>query len=182
MNTSNDPLWPHFVPLWNELHELGAGEILIAGGYGLFLKQQWLRERPDQAIVIPLGQWLDGVPRVTDDFDFVLDLDLIADGERNRSVFEILQRNGFAVTEKRIGKRWRFEKPVSDRQLVIAELHAPTPKTNAQNLRTEKIRIKHKPSLGDQGIHGRHNPEALGSGMRAFRFESVEVDLAVPNP
>ena len=36
-----DELWPHFVPLWTDLRKIAPG-LLLAGGYGLFLKQQWL--------------------------------------------------------------------------------------------------------------------------------------------
>ena len=39
--TIQDELWPHFVPLWTDLRSI-APRLLLAGGYGLFLKQQWL--------------------------------------------------------------------------------------------------------------------------------------------
>src|SRR5438046_2354311 len=38
---AQDPLWPYFVPLWTDLRKIAPG-LLLAGGYGLFLKQQWL--------------------------------------------------------------------------------------------------------------------------------------------
>ena len=57
-----DILWPHFKPLWSDLRGLGTGNIQIAGGYGLYLKQQWLRENPERQIVIPLAQWIDATP------------------------------------------------------------------------------------------------------------------------
>ena len=36
-----DELWPHFFPLCKDLRAIAPG-FLLAGGYGLFLKQQWL--------------------------------------------------------------------------------------------------------------------------------------------
>ena len=35
--TIQDELWPHFVPLWTDLRSI-APRLLLAGGYGLFLK------------------------------------------------------------------------------------------------------------------------------------------------
>ena len=52
----------------------------------------------------------------------------------------------------------------------------------AEHLRTEDVRIKHKPSLGSQGVHGRHNKEAVGCALHPFSFECDSVSLAVPNP
>jgi len=43
-------------------------------------------------------------------------------------------------------------------------------------------RVKHKPSLGEQGVHGRTNPEAVGSELHPFQFSFDEVKLVVPNP
>lgn len=70
----DDILWPHFRPLWFELRDLGAGEILIAGGYGLYLKQLWLGGNRELQIVIPLEQWVDAAPRVTNDSSASIDL------------------------------------------------------------------------------------------------------------
>ena len=37
----DDPLWPEFKLLWGDLKEAGDS-LLVAGGYGLLLKQHWL--------------------------------------------------------------------------------------------------------------------------------------------
>ena len=39
----DDPLWRYFVPLWADLTAVAPG-LLLAGGYGLFLKQSWLAD------------------------------------------------------------------------------------------------------------------------------------------
>ena len=36
MAETDDPLWPHFKPLWLEFEKAGKG-VLVAGGYGLYL-------------------------------------------------------------------------------------------------------------------------------------------------
>jgi len=183
MPFTEDDLWPHFVPIWKKLLELGAGEMFqIAGGYGLFLKQQWLLANRDEAIVIPLEQWIDPAPRATSDFDLLLGLEFIADRSTNLKVESILQENGFEMTEKPLGQRWQFVKTISDEKTILAELHAPTPAPTHDDLRTEKVRIKPRPSQKGEGVHGRHNREAVGAEMFPFRFSLEAVPLAVPNP
>lgn len=178
-----DILWPHFKQLWEDLKNLDESDsILIAGGYGLYLKQQYLLENQDEAIVVSLARWGDTAPRVTNDLDFVLGLDLIASESANRMVLGVLESNEFAVTSRKIGQRWQFVKQVDDTRKVLAELHAPTPDKGAPNLKTEEIRVKRKPKLGEQGIHGRHNKEAVGCELYPYQFEVDSTALLVPNP
>jgi hypothetical protein len=49
-----DELWPHFVPIWTDLRNIAPG-LLLAGGYGLFLKQQWLQVNPDVPVIVPIS-------------------------------------------------------------------------------------------------------------------------------
>ncbi len=66
---AQDELWPHFAPLWAELRAVAPG-LLLAGGYGLFLKQRWLVSQlpsigaGDRArILVPMHRWNDQTPR-----------------------------------------------------------------------------------------------------------------------
>jgi hypothetical protein len=70
----DDLLWPHFMPLWQDLRAASSTGILIAGGYGLFLKQRWLSEGTPPRTVVPIQNWRDAIPRVTKDVDLVLGL------------------------------------------------------------------------------------------------------------
>ncbi len=176
-----DELWIHFKPLWRDLTTV-SGEIIVAGGYGLFLKQQWLLDQDQPVIVVPLERWPDPTPRVTKDFDLVVGLDLIADETTNSLISKALKDNGFEVSTMAQGKRWQFFKRLSEDRQIIVELHAPTPPTGAENLRTDRIRVKHAPSLGEEGVHGRHNPEAVGSQMHPFKLSIDDLDLEVLNP
>lgn len=38
--TMDDSMWLHISPLWRDLQNIDATKILVAGGYGLFLKQR----------------------------------------------------------------------------------------------------------------------------------------------
>ncbi len=53
----DDPIWPHFRPLWCDLYHVAREQLTIAGGYGLYLKQNWLIENPGVLPVIPMTQW-----------------------------------------------------------------------------------------------------------------------------
>ena len=65
----DDLLWPHFQPLWRDLVAVSSTNILVAGGYGLFLKQHWLSRSASLPTVVPIPNWLDTTPRVTKDVD-----------------------------------------------------------------------------------------------------------------
>ena len=90
MNPIEDPLWSHFKPLWIDFENAGEG-ILVAGGYGLFLRQQWLIEQSSTSIVIPFDRWTNAAPRATGDMDMIVSLDLISDETANRRLFEALE-------------------------------------------------------------------------------------------
>jgi hypothetical protein len=113
----DDLLWPHFQPLWRDLVAASSTNILVAGGYGLFLKQ-----------------------------------------------------------------RWKFLKRLSGDQLIVVEMHAQRPAPDLDGITATDKRVKHKPSLGAQGVHGRTNPEAVGSELHPFQFSLDDVNLIVPNP
>ncbi len=178
--SGDDPLWPHFGPLWTDLQATASQSILIAGGYGLFLKQRFLRANAGIPVVIPLDRWTNASPRVTKDLDLVIGLDLIAEANSQKAFLSALEKHGFSVSEN--NPRWQFEKRVSESHTVVVDLHAPWPSQDQSNLQADRIRVKRKPSLGEEGIHGRANPEAVGCDLHPFRFVVDGMSVPVPNP
>lgn len=182
-----DELWPHFVPLWNDLRAIAPG-LLLAGGYGLFLKQRWLVsqlcflgtqtgysiviERQKNLVadevrtLIPIHRWNDQSPRVTKDFDLIADLDLIASAEEQRQLHAVLEKHDFQVVPA--NARWQFEKHVGGGRSVVLDFHTAPPSGNRDDLRVQSRRVKPQPSLGQIGIHGRENQEAISSGLNPF--------------
>lgn len=175
-----DPMWPHFAPLWKDLGGAVEKDLLIGGGYGLFLKQNWLLGKPDMPTIVPIRQWRDNTPRVTKDLDLVIGLDLIAEEKAQKGLLNALEKHAFKVSEK--NPRWQFVKRLSETRSVIVELHAPLPGKGAPSFQTDRIRVKRKPSLGEEGIHGRTNPEAIGCDLKPFRFQVEGMVIPVPNP
>lgn len=178
----DDLLWPHFQPLWRDLVAVSSTNILVAGGYGLFLKQHWLSRSASLPTVVPIPNWLDTTPRVTKDVDLVLGLDLIKNASHQKSVVSALKQNGFEASDRESEQRWKFLKRLSGDQLIVVEMHAQRPDPGVDGITATDKRVKHKPSLGEQGVHGRTNPEAVGSELHQFQFSFDGVNLVVPNP
>ncbi len=178
----DDLLWPHFSPLWQDFSAAFSSDVLVAGGYGLFLKQRWLSEGSQLRTVVPIQNWLDATPRVTKDVDLVLGLDLIRNSTHQETIVNALEKNGFEVSERPPEQRWKFFKRLEGHQMIIVEMHAQRPDPADADIRATAKRVKHKPSLGDQGVHGRTNPEAVGSELHPFQFPRDGIDLNVPNP
>ena len=180
IDMTNDLMWSVFKPLWKDLQEAGDGSLLVCGGYGLFLKQSWLLRNSDTLIVVPLTQWLDAQPRVTKDFDIVLGLGLIAEEHSQRKIRAVLEKHGLKVTQE--NPMWQFEKQISENRRVLLELHAPVPTGQQVGLQVDRIRVKRKPSLHEDGIHGRTNAEAVGCDLSPFRFDLDDVSFTATNP
>jgi hypothetical protein len=170
-------MWQEFKPLWVGMQATG-GQLLVAGGYGLFLKQHWLLSNNGVPIVVRLSQWGDATPRVTKDLDLVVGLDIISASQSQKLMANALQARDFDVKVP----RWQFEKKLDADRSIIVDLHAAVAVSKHPNLQMDKLRVKHKPSLGQDGIHGRQNPEAIGCDRHSFRFEIEGIELAVPNP
>src|SRR5690606_27071994 len=122
---NDDPLWQHFAPLWSDLSAVDSSQLVIAGGYGLFLKQKWLFQPSmhGNKIVVPVDRWKENSPRVTKDLDLVLGLNLISRREIHGEILSALEKNGFKVSEKKSGKRWQFSKELSDGNHALLEFH-----------------------------------------------------------
>lgn len=175
---SSKSMWPEFFALWPELQAVGAGSVVLAGGYGLFLKQTWLLAHPEVPTIISLAQWLDSTPRGTNDFDFVIGVDLIASADAQVKVRAMLEKHGF----KPKSPMWQFEKPLGGGLSIVVDIHAPHPAEADKGVKVEQGRVKRKPSLGAQALHGRADPESIGFDLRPFRFEMDGRSIATPNP
>ena len=114
--------------------------------------------------------------------DLVLGLDLIKDASHQKSVVSALTQNGFEASDRAHEQRWKFLKRLPGDQLIVVEMHAQRPDSNVAGITATEKRVKHKPSLGDDGVHGRTNPEAVGSELHPFQFSLDDVNLIVPNP
>lgn len=176
----DDPIWPEFEAIWPALREIGGDSLLVGGGYALILKQTWLRTHLDIRTVVPVERWRDPAPRVTKDLDIVVGLDLICSEDGQARLSRVLNKNHFKVTDR--NPRWQFKKELGQDRRILVEFHSPLPEQGETHLKTDKVRVKHHPSLGENGIHGRQNPEAVGADINPFSFELDGVTVTIPNP
>jgi hypothetical protein len=157
-----------------------AQGLLLAGGYALFLKQKRLTEQNDLPTVVAIERWGSNQPRVTNDFDFIADLDLIASPVEQERVHEVLERHHFHVVPQ--NARWQFRKSAGEDRVVLLDFHAQRPGEERTDLRVGARRIKPGRSLGKRGIHARENREASGAERHPFSFTYRGLDIVVPNP
>lgn len=175
MTTHEDPLWNVFRSVWQRL-DTTSSQILLAGGYGLYLKQ--LHARDEKAkIAIPISLWNGFAPRSTKDLDFVLGLDLMANSTDNNAVGETLRNCGFTVSRE----KWQFEKSLSDSQRITIDLHAPEPGVDNPDVKTDDNRVKTRKTKLPDRVHGHRNPEAIGSEFNPTTFTINSVGVKVPN-
>ena len=174
---SSESMWAEFASLWPELQVIGAGSVVLAGGYGLFLKQTWLAAHPEVPTIISLAQWIDSTPRGTNDFDFVIGVDLIASAEAQREVRSMLEKHGFKPKDP----MWQFEKPLVVGRIVV-DIHAPHPTEADKGVKVEQRRVKLKASWGGGALHGRADPESIGFDLQPFLFKIDGLSIATPNP
>lgn len=180
-----DELWPYFVPLWTDLRVIAPG-LLLAGGYGLFLKQQWLVSQlhslgtaDEVRTLVAIHRWKNPTPRVTKDFDFIAGLDLIASPEEQHRLHVALEKHDFKVVPA--NARWQFEKKIGAGRSVVLDFHTPSPAGKRDDLRVQSRRVKPHRSLGQTGIHGRENPEATSSELHPFSFTYGGMEIVLPN-
>lgn len=175
---SSESMWTEFASLWPELQLIGGNSLLLAGGYGLLLKQNWLIARPDVLTIVTLAQWPYPHSRGTKDFDFVIGIDLVASAEAQERILAALHKHGFDAKEP----MWQFEKKLGESRSILVDIHAPPPPQGYAGVEVVQRRVKRKPSLGSKGIHGREDAEAVGFDLHPFRFESEGLQVTTPNP
>jgi len=86
----NDVMWQEFKPLWIGMKAAGD-HLLVAGGYGLLLKQHWLLNNNTVPIIVPIAQWNDAAPRVTKDLDIVVGLHIISSADSQKLMISALE-------------------------------------------------------------------------------------------
>lgn len=173
-----DPLFPHLLDIVSDPASEG---LILAGGFGIRLKQAYLRETGERTLISVIPD-----ARATQDLDFFLSLALFVQQERGAAVRALLDRLGYAeyTPKYQFGKPFDAEQPALKVKVdLLARL--PTEK--------EDVRVK-SPRVGaGSGIdlHGRETPEGfavedhpLRLMVHGTRSDGVEVEgkLLVPHP
>lgn len=99
-----------------------AERVLLVGGYGLYLKQQHLR-RTGEPTLIEGEHW--PVPRATNDFDLLLEQELLADLADMRFVRETFSKLGYTVIKG--AEHYHFERDTGTRNALRIDLLTSQP-------------------------------------------------------
>jgi hypothetical protein len=127
-------------------------EILLGGGFGLFLKQTDLLSREARNTLIPANAW--PLPRSTSDLDLFFPMDVIARLSDMQTVREVIDQLNFKAVEG--SNFWQFAEPETEVKLDL--LTGPIQESIRPLLKVDVRRIRPR---GNVQLHARHTPEAL---------------------
>lgn len=160
-----------------ELHAATAGELplVLAGGYGLYLKQQRLLGS-DERTLFPREAW--PIPRTTEDIDLLLYAEIATDASRMREIREALDGLGFVPIET--AKYYQFVRN-DGAGLVEIDLLAGPLGVHESRVPADRRRVRPRPSVN---LHARRAPEALGVGEESIPItieDASGVEVLLPN-
>lgn len=165
------------------VHELPRlpDQLMVGGGFGLYLKQRHLEETGEADTLIPGEAWPPA--RATADVDLLLPTEIIADIDEMRAIRAALDRLGYVPEVE----HFQFSKRVGAGLLKIDLLTCTPSDTELSKLYIKKPRVRPR---GDVQLHAYLTPEAialnhepLGLTLTGVRSdgESASVNLRIPN-
>lgn len=140
-----------FLDLHHRLSAQGL-EILLGGGFGLFLKQLDLISRPEVRTLLPREAW--PRPRSTADLDVFFPLEVLTSLSDMQAVRATIDQMKFEPIDG--SKYWQFALPSS--QVTIDLLTGPIEESAKSKLKSDSRRARPK---GDVQLHAHPVPEAL---------------------
>ena len=174
--TMIDPLFPHLLDI---VSDPISRDLILAGGFGIRLKQNHLRETNAKTLMrFPEA-------RATQDMDFFLSLSLFVEKERGAAVRALLDRLGYTEHTP----KYQFGKPFDTSQpdiVVKVDLLARTPE--GEDVTVKFPRVGHGSGID---LHGRVTPEGFAVeshfqelAVRGERSDGTEVEaiVRVPHP
>jgi hypothetical protein len=160
-----DLLRASLLDLLYELRETGI-QLLLVGGYGVYLKQQQIQESGVRTLISVMPQ-----ARSTNDLDLFLQTELLVDTPRLRAFAEALDRLGYQVVSGR--ERYQFWKEIpvqgQTREVKIDLLTREPIGPERAHLEVRRIQVKPKASVG---VHAYRTEEAV-----AVEDEPVELEI-----
>ena len=188
----DDPLMPHLLDL---IALPGSEGLILAGGFGMRIKQAALEERIREGKTL-----ISSIPaaRSTQDLDLFLNMQFWLQKERGKAFRAVLDRLGYEVLTNY--KNLQFGKvydPVTDRLRIKVDLHAREPRAGEKVMFDDRRVGKGTENVIDGkrddgvGLHGRTTPEAFAIDDIPTRIRLagrrtdgafVEAAVFVPHP
>ncbi len=156
---ANDPLTITVLDLDAALG--GSADLLIGGGFGLYLKQLHL-EKSVEKTLLPRSQWPRA--RTTQDIDLFLRAKVVVDEAQMARYRAALDQLGFVVEPS---AQWmKFARDVDGRTVLIDLMVGPLGDLEAQ-VERRNVRVKPK---GSSGLHARAADDAVEVEHDPFRL------------
>ena len=139
----------------------GNADLLLAGGFGLYLKQLHL-ESTKARTLLPASRWPRA--RTTEDIDIFLRAEIVADASQMAHYRAALDRLEFKVDAE--AKWLKFRRSVKGQNVVVDLMVGPMGDLEDA---TERNAIRVKPR-GSSGLHARATDDALGVEHEPLRI------------
>ena len=139
----------------------GGANLMIGGGFGLYLKQLHL-EKSGLKTLLPKSKRPQA--RTTQDIDLFLRAEIVADAAHMDRLRQVLDQLGFIVEED--AKWMKFARDVGGRKVIIDLMVGPLGEFESQ---TERHSIRVKP-IGTSGLHARAANDAIGVEYEPIRL------------
>lgn len=157
MNLSQTPLAPLVTHLLDLLRQLeGSGvEPTLAGGFGLFLRREWITETRADTLIQPIPE-----VRSTEDFDLLLSLEVLANNAKAQMLRDTIEALGYRVF--RDARYFQFAKARTSWGTaweVKIDLLAPQPEPDDPILKVNRPRVTQR--KGNSPLHAYITPEAI---------------------
>lgn len=131
----------------------GNADLLIGGGFGLYLKQLHL-EASDAKTLLPRSRWPRA--RTTQDIDLFVRTEVIIDAKCMATYRHAIDQLGFIVEQD--AKWLKFAREIEGRRVIIDLMVGPLGELETKVDR-RNVRVKPK---GSSGLHARAANDALG--------------------
>lgn len=170
--------------LWPQLDAAANKRLAIAGGFGLWLQQNYLvaecKKPIGPRILVPFEKWVNSKEiRTTNDLDLLLDLEIIAVAEMQQALAGILIGEGYRhLTDS--DRRWKFSKEEGDKSFKVEFLSEVPDDNDPRGFRTDERRVRNRQSVKD-GLHGRATPESRFWHQHPFEFIWDGLTVRTPN-
>ena len=178
---SMDALVTAVLDLSGELPEFPA-PMLVGGGFGLYLKQRHMEERPQLETLIPGELWPPA--RATEDVDLLLPTEVIVSVKHMRSIRAALDRLDYEPDVQ----FFQFVKRTPSGLVKIDLLTCDVPAEHAGKVKLSPPRVR---PVGDVQLHAYLTKEALALDLSPFELtlqglrsdgSSDELVAHIPNP
>jgi len=172
---TGDPLMPHLMDI---VARPELGDLILAGGFGVRVKQEHLVQTEARTLISPFP-----LARATNDLDLFVRMEIFSDSNRRDDTRRVIDDLGYEVTNR----NWQFHKPLGENlpgRKVKIDLLSRSPNGG------ESVKLR-PPRVGDGSLHGRDTAEAFAIDLgpipvpvRGRTTSGVEIQgrVLVPHP